>query len=248
MTYGKFAYLYDDLMKDVPYDEWVRFLQIQVQTYGVEGQKILDLACGTGELSIRLSSAGFEVTGVDLSAEMLTVAREKADRGGLTLFLVEQDMSQLELPGVFDIIGIFCDSVNYLQEETEIIHTFERALKHLKTNGLFLFDVHSLYKMTELFANQTYAYNGEEISYIWQCFEGEYPYSVEHELSFFELDHETGQYHRYDELHYQRTFTIEQYQNWLEETGFELLSVTADFQDEKPGPHAERIFFTARKK
>ena len=96
MTYEKFAYLYDELMKDVPYEEWVQFINKQARTYGIEGKKILDLACGTGELSIRLAEEGYEVTGVDLSAEMLAVAREKAERNGHSLFLVEQDMSELE--------------------------------------------------------------------------------------------------------------------------------------------------------
>ena len=64
------------------------------------------------------------------------------------------------------MIGIFCDSLNYLQTEQDVIRTFERVQQHLKQGGLFLFDVHSLYKMNALFIDQTYAYNGEEISYI----------------------------------------------------------------------------------
>jgi ubiquinone/menaquinone biosynthesis C-methylase UbiE len=247
MTYGQFAYLYDALMKDVPYEGWVHFIGMQAQKYGIEGKKILDLACGTGELSIRLAGEGYEVTGVDLSTEMLAVAREKADKCRHSLFLVEQDMSQLELREEFDMIGIFCDSLNYLQTELEVVHTFERVWSHLNPNGLFLFDVHSLYKMNELFIDQTYAYNGEEISYIWQCFEGEYPYSVEHELTFFELDHRTDQYRRYDELHTQRTYPVEQYESWLSKIGFEVLAVSADFEDKKPEQTSERIFFTARK-
>jgi len=248
MTYGKFAYLYDELMKDVPYEQWVQFINKQVDIYGIKGNKLLDLACGTGELSIQLAEEGFAVTGVDLSSDMLAVAREKADRSGHSVFLVEQDMSELEGFDEFDLIGIFCDSLNYLTTEMEIIHTFERVQAHLKQGGLFLFDVHSLYKISSLFKDQTYAYNGEEISYIWQCFEGEHPHSVEHELTFFQLDNQTHQYHRYDELHFQRTFPIKQYEKWLLDSGFELLAVTADFADTNPNEDSERIFFTSRKK
>jgi ubiquinone/menaquinone biosynthesis C-methylase UbiE len=247
MTYGKFAYLYDELMKDVPYEEWVEFINRQIKKYGISGMKLLDLACGTGELSIRLAQAGFTVTGVDLSNDMLAVAREKADTNGQSLFLVEQDMSELEGLGEFDVICIFCDSLNYLQTESSVVQTFERVREHLKPGGLFLFDVHSLYKMNELFIDQTYAYNGEEISYIWQCFAGEDSNSVEHELTFFELDHASNLYHRYDELHFQHTFPIEQYEKWLADNGFEILSITADFQDRKPSDKSERIFFTTRK-
>jgi ubiquinone/menaquinone biosynthesis C-methylase UbiE len=234
-------------MKDVPYDGWVRFIERQSERYGIAGRKILDLACGTGELSLRLAQSGYEVTGVDLSEDMLAVAREKAEKSKLPLFLVAQDMSQLEGLDQFDLVGIFCDSLNYLQSEQEVISTFERVSQHTVQGGLFLLDVHSLYKMNELFAEQTYAYNGEEISYIWQCFAGELPYSVEHELTFFELEKMSGLYRRYDEIHFQRTFSVEQYADWLRKTGFEILSVTADFADQAPDDTSERIFFTARK-
>ena len=136
MTYGKFAYVYDELMKDVPYDQWVQFINKQIEAYGIEGKKLLDLACGTGELSLRLAEEGYDVTGVDLSADMLAVAREKADRKGHSLFLVEQDMSELEGFGEFDLIGIFCDSLNYLQTEKEILQTFERVYSAFKSKWI----------------------------------------------------------------------------------------------------------------
>ena len=96
--------------------------------------------------------------------------------------------------------------------------------------------------MNELFIDQTYAYNGEEISYIWQCFEGENPISVEHELTFFQLDHQTNQYNRYDELHIQRTFPIQQYEEWLINSGFDILSITADFTDDPPSTRIRKNF------
>lgn len=248
MTYARFAYLYDDLMKDVPYQDWVHFLDVQKTRYGVSGKKILDLACGTGELSVRLAAEGYEVTGVDLSLDMLAVAQEKAAEKGLQLFLIEQDMAQLEGLEQYDVVGIFCDSLNYLQTEEEVLSTFAGVWSHTKKGGLLLFDVHSLFKMNELFTDQTYAYNGDKISYIWQCFAGSHPYSVEHELTFFELEPANGLYRRYDELHFQRTFPIAQYEEWLRMSGFEILAVTADFQDQEPSETSERIFFTARKK
>lgn len=248
MTYENFAALYDELMRDVPYDQWVNFVKKQKEALGLSGKKFLDLACGTGELSLRLAREGFDVTGVDLSTEMLTIAQEKAERSGQRLFLVQQDMTEIEGIGEFDMVGIFCDSLNYLQSEAAVKKTFERVYYHLIPGGIFIFDVHSLYKMSELFINQTYAFNGVEISYIWQCFEGEHPYSVEHELTFFKLNPNTAQYQRYDELHFQRTFPIDYYVQWLRNAGFDILSVTADFTNHEPEKESERIFFTAQKK
>ena len=248
MTYGSFALLYDELMRDVPYEQWVEFVKRQKESYKVKGNKFLDVACGTGEIAIPLSEEGYSVTGVDLSSEMLTIAREKAEKSGQSLFLVQQDMTELEGLGEFDMVGIFCDSLNYLQTESSIVKTFARVGEHLAQGGLFFFDVHSTYKVNELFRNQTYAYNGEEISYIWQCFEGENPLSVEHELTFFKLDGQTNQYNRFDELHIQRTFPIQRYEEWLINNGFDILSISADFTDDPPSAESERIFFTARKK
>ncbi|EOR23706.1 class I SAM-dependent methyltransferase [Cytobacillus oceanisediminis] len=247
MSYQQFAYLYDRLMNDVPYDKWVELVKKAVSDYKVNGANLLDLACGTGELSIRFSQAGFRVTGVDLSEDMLSVAQAKTIEAGEGVFYLEQDMSRLEGLPVFDLVCICCDSINYLRTEEDVINTFKGVYEHLDENGLFIFDVHSLYKMNQLFINQTYAVNDEDLSLIWQCYEGENPNSVEHDLSFFELDEESGMYHRYDELHFQRTYSVEQYSEWLDLTGFSVVKVEADFS-EGIEDLAERIFFYCKKK
>jgi len=247
MSYQKFAYLYDRLMDDVPYDKWVELLLAAKQEYQIEGSNLLDLACGTGELSVRLSEKGFAVTGADISSDMLSVAQNKAAEQGLSVFFMEQDMSELEELPLFDIIGIFCDSLNYLQTEEQVVNTFKGVYEYLEEGGIFLFDVHSLYKMNHLFKNQTYALNDEDVSLIWLCYEGEYPNSVEHDLSFFQLDEASQKYDRYDELHFQRTFSVEQYSSWLKSAGFSILKITADFNDGEIEQDAERIFFYCKK-
>lgn len=247
MTYQQFAYLYDELMKDAPYDKWVDFVNKYIAKYEVQGKRLLDLACGTGELSIRLANDGFEVTGVDLSDDMLTVANSKANSIGVNIQFYQQNMAELEGLGEFDVVGIFCDSLNYLQSENEVKDTFRSVHTHLTNDGLFMFDVHSIYKMMNIFMNETFTLNEDEISYIWQCFEGEYPYSVEHDLSFFVLDEQSGKYDRYDELHVQRTFPIENYKTWLVEAGFEIIDIIADFEALEPQSESERIFFICKK-
>lgn len=248
MSYEQFAYLYDELMKDVPYDKWANIIEQKAAKYNVTGKKLLDLACGTGELSVRLANSGFDVTGVDLSDDMLSVARRKSDAHGLSIQYFQQNMAELEGLGRFDIIGIFCDSLNYLQSEEEVTGTFQGVFNHLADDGLFIADVHSVYKMLHIFMNGTFVLNEDEISYIWESFEGEHRYSVEHELTFFALDEATGKYDRYDELHFQRTFPVEQYQGWLAAAGFEVLETIADFTDAPPQTESERIFFVCRKK
>ena len=247
MSYQQFAYIYDYLMEDVPYDSWVEFVNREAESNNVNGSKLLDIGCGTGELSIRLLKEGYSVTGIDLSEDMLFIAREKAEKEGLSLPLFQQDMSELEGMGTFDIITIFCDSLNYLESEEKVMNTFKNVKTHLGDNGIFLFDVHSIFKVSQIFLNETFTYNDEEVSYIWECFPGEWPNSVEHELTFFVKDDESGQYERIEELHYQRTFPVLTLEKWLKEAGFTVLSVTADFSEGNPGDQSERVFFACKK-
>ncbi len=247
MSYGEFAYLYDILMEDVPYERWVDWVKSAAAEHQA-GNRILDLACGTGELSVRLSEAGFDVSGVDLSDDMLAVAHAKAQENGLSIPFFQQDMTELEQLGEFDMIGIFCDSLNYLPDEQSVGKTFAASYRHLKQGGLFLFDVHSIYKMDHVFSKSPFTYVSDDISYIWDCSPGEAPYSVEHDLTFFALDDASGRYDRFDEMHYQRTYPVQIYEALLEKAGFRLLSVTGDFGLEPPGESHERLFFTAQKK
>jgi len=247
VTYERLAYVYDFLMMEVPYKNWLDFLIREKKKYSIYGDRVLDLACGTGELSVLLAENGFDVTGVDLSGDMLMVASEKAEQKGLNIHLFEQDMSLLEGLGCFDIISIFCDSINYLNTPEDVQKTFSNVFTHLDDTGLFLFDVHSPHKI-EQFMNESYSLAEDKVSYIWTSFPGEHPLSIEHELTFFVLDDESEKYDRFDEVHKQRTYSMVQYCNWLSEAGFSVQSITADFTEHTPTETSERLFFTCQKK
>jgi ubiquinone/menaquinone biosynthesis C-methylase UbiE len=246
MRYEQFALLYDELMNDVPYDKWVRFVETKLQEAGVSGKVMLDLACGTGNITLPLVEKGYDVTGVDLSEDMLAIAQQKTAQAGYMVPFYQQDMRELELPQKFDCITIFCDSLNYVTEEQGVKETFARVYNHLKQEGLFLFDVHSLYKIHHVFINETYTINQDDVALIWNCFPGEYQDSVEHDMTFFVRDEEDV-YHRFDEFHVQRTYTVENLRSWLEEAGFSVISITGDFAGDVTD-QTERIFFAAQKK
>ncbi|WP_449537047.1 class I SAM-dependent DNA methyltransferase [Ferdinandcohnia sp. Marseille-Q9671] len=247
MSYGQFAYIYDELMNDVGYDQWITFLKEKAERFiNNRPLRVLDLGCGTGEISIRLAKEGFEVVGVDLSEDMLSVANSKALEAGINIEFYQQDMVELEGFDPFDIIVIFCDSLNYLQTEEEVQKTFQNAYRLLQDGGLFLFDVHSVYKMDFIFMDGPFVNSDEDVSYIWSCFEGQYPHSVEHELSFFVKNEHNGEYVRFDEFHTQRTYPIDTYKKWVEKTGFEVKEITADFSNSVKET-SERILFTSKK-
>ena len=248
MNYQAFAALYDSLMADAPYNKWVDFVKNQLQKPNLNDLSILDIGCGTGELLVLLQQSGANVTGVDLSAEMLSLAKDKCEKAGFSPPLFQQSMTNLEGLGQHDVVTIFCDSLNYLESEEDVLATIKSAYQQLKEEGILLFDVHSITKINKGFINQTFAEDTEKMAYIWTSFEGEYENSVEHELAFFMEDEETGLFERSYELHKQRTFSVDQYQSWLNEAGFCNVTIYADFTNSEPTEDSERLFFYAEKK
>ncbi|MDF0728560.1 class I SAM-dependent methyltransferase [Cytobacillus sp. S13-E01] len=248
MSYQQFAYLYDDLMRDIDYSQWITFIKEMLQKNEVnkEQLRVLDLACGTGELSVRLAKEGYDVTGIDLSEDMLSVAQAKAMSSNKSISFYQQNMAELAGHDPFDVIIIFCDSLNYLPSSEEVQQTFQRVFDQLVLGGLFMFDIHSIYKMEHIFMDQTFVSNDEDISFIWNCYPGQYPYSVEHDLSFFVKKDENSEYIRYDEVHEQRTFPVDDYKTWLSNAGFTILEISADFNSPL-STQSERILFTVKK-
>ncbi|SFL80061.1 Methyltransferase domain-containing protein [Gracilibacillus orientalis] len=240
MAYSKLAYIYDVLMDDAPYDEWQSFVENFCRQV-----KMLDLGCGTGRLSHQFAEAGFSVTGVDLSEDMLAFAQ--ANTFGVQY--IQQDIRELEGLSSFDVVVSLCDVINYITTEDELKRVFTNVWNCLSDEGLFIFDIHSLRHFEENMVGETFAEIYDDISYLWFCEAGETKGSVEHDLTFFLLDEETDQYERFDEQHSQRTFAVETYMELLRKAGFQNVTVHGDFSTEKsdePEEH-QRIFFVCRK-
>src|SRR5690554_1757324 len=129
--YTYLARFYDRLM-DVDYFQWEQYLITLFKKYDCAPETILDLGCGTGNLTIPLAQRGYAVSGVDLSAEMVAVAEAKAESIGLSIPFLVQDMRALALPNTnFDLIFSACDGVNYLLTEDELFRMFRGVLGHL---------------------------------------------------------------------------------------------------------------------
>lgn len=243
MKHDHFASLYDTLMEDAPYQSWLSYATDNLSFKG----SVLDLACGTGTFTCMLAKQGYNMFGVDVSQDMLTVADEKKREQKLTIPFILQDMRSFSGFDQLDGITLFCDGLNYLHESKDVKETIQQAYSALKSGGVFLFDVHSAYKMEYIFSNQLYGENGEDISYMWFCEQGEETLSIEHELTFF-LKQEDGSYERVDETQYQRTFLPTEYQQWLEEAGFHQIEISSEFGKSKNLEEKDRIFFKAVKK
>lgn len=243
-SYAEFASVYDELMSEVPYDTYVELINLAAS--GVAGKKILDVGCGTGLLSVKLAKLNGLVTGVDLSSDMLSVARDRASSLNLPVTFVEQPMQEITGFSDFDVAIITIDSLNYVIEEEAVLQTFRNIYNSLAVGGVLLFDVHSTFKMDVIFMESPFIFDNKRISYIWNTEMGDEPHSVYSELAFF-IRTENDLYKRFDEVHYQRTFSVLEYVDMLSEVGFSIERIFSDWEDLPPNFDSERIFFQVRK-
>ena len=243
-SYERFAYVYDELMTDIPYDEYVEWIQLHAPS--TEYPTLLDIGCGTGTLTMQLADAGYNVSGVDLSEEMLSVAQARAEESGKTIPYYAMSMDELDGFDGLDVAIIPIDSINYVTEEVAVFETLKRVYAALRDGGQLFFDVHSLFKMDEIFLDGPFTYDDGHVTYIWHTEPGDYEHSVTHQMSFF-VETEDGLYERFDEEHFQRSFAPEQYVSWLRDIGFSQVHVTADWLPEAPHEESERIFIRAVK-
>ncbi len=244
MQYGKLAVLYDKLMADVDYDAWAGY----VASFMPAGATVLECACGTGEVSLRLAKMGFDVTASDVSEEMLLAASEKQRKAGLSLSklrFIRMDMRELASHKKADCVVACCDGVNYLASREDAKRFFKAAHSVLKPGGLLLFDVSSRYKLEKVLGNNAFVDSSPDTPYMWQNYYDEAAKLVRMELSFFKKN--GGLYERFDEVHIQRAHSVRELTGWLDEAGFDpaaygFMSVCP------PSDDAERIQFFARKR
>ena len=246
--YGDFAAVYDRLMADVDYAAWAEYLSMLLQDYGVmPGSAVLDAACGTGEMTLRLHQKGYVMTGADRSEQMLEIAQQKARKAGARTPFVCQDLRALSVHKPVSAITCACDGVNYLLTDADIAAFFLSANRVLKENGLLLFDISSAYKLEHVLGGQTFGDDDSDCTYLWQnCFD---PKSrlLEMRLSFFRPDGK-GAYTRFDERHIQKAHSTDALRSELERAGFVLEGVFEAFTETAPNEQCERIQFLARKR
>ncbi|MBO3445368.1 class I SAM-dependent methyltransferase [Clostridium sp. CCUG 7971] len=245
--YKNFAFVYDELMNEVDYDGWVKYIEDIIKSENVKVQNILELACGTGNMTIPLTKKNYDIAAIDISEEMLSVAREKAEKEGVELVLLQQDLAELDfdIPNL-DCILCACDGFNYITYDDDLEHVFKKSYELLKKDGLLIFDVSSFYKLSTILGNNMYGENREDIAYMWQNYFDEEENLVEMELSFF-IKGEDGKFERFEEVHQQRAYTEDEIIDLLKEAGFEHIKTYADFTFESPSGEDERIFFVCKK-
>lgn len=247
IAYSGFAGVYDLLMDDIPYEKWADYIEKVLNRYQVPKGLVLDLGCGTGNLSGLLNERGYDVIGVDASEEMLSIAREKAIEESRDILYLLQDMREFELYGTVGAVVSVCDSLNYILEEAELLTVFKLVNNYLDPGGIFLFDLNTRYKYEELMGENTIAENRESCSFIWENYYDKATGINEYDLTIY-AQGEDGRYDRMEETHFERCYEPETIITLLERAGMEFLGMTDGFSDCPPQTDSQRIVFTAREK
>lgn len=240
--YSVFARCYDKMMHDVDRDAWADYLDGFLREHGAHD--IMDCACGTGAMAIRLKKRGYHVTGNDASPEMLMEARNNAYKAGeKRIIFICEDMRKLKIHKQIDAIVSVCDGVNYLLTAKDVESFFTHAASCLKPGGLLLFDISSAYKLRKMLGLNTFTEETDEYAYIWKNRFDPKTKLCEMDLTFF-LKNGT-QYDRFSETHVQRAHTVEELKRLLSKAGFTDIGVYDAFTREPYRQNSERIQFTA---
>ena len=249
--YGVFAQYYDALTQNVGYAARAAKLQQCIEKWlpaEMPDRILVDLACGTGSLSEAFARLGWDVIGIDGSAEMLSEALDKKYDSGLPIQYLQQDMRRLDLYGTVSVTVCALDSLNHLPDAADVKQVFSRVSLFSNPDALFLFDVNTEYKHRQLLGEQCFVYELPEAVCVWQnqLTDRAPDYPVGIRLDFFE-HLQDDKYRRASEQFTERIYPPAQIEAMLAETGF-LLRETLDGDTfTAPTPETQRLLYIAQK-
>ncbi len=247
--YGDFAYYYDLLTGNVDYESRADYISSLLADNGVGKGILLDLACGTGTMSLLLSKKGYDVIGVDASEEMLSQAQEKKMEEGADIIFLCQKMEELDLFGTINAAVSTLDSINHVTDEETVREIFRRVSLFMEDGGIFLFDVNTPYKHKSVLGDNTFVYDMDEVYCVWQNSTDE-NLLTRVSLDIFERDIECDEdevYYRYNEEFCEKGYCLGKLREYLEENKFEVLAVYEEMTKNPVGDKTERAVFIAKK-
>jgi ubiquinone/menaquinone biosynthesis C-methylase UbiE len=235
---------YDALMAGVPYRLWADYIEEILRKMDSRPRTVLDVACGTGTVSEILAARGYDVTGVDLAAGMIEIARRKAERTGSGVDYHVADAAKMFLGRQFDLAVSLFDSLNYITDETQLAQAIMRVGEHVVQGGLFIFDINTEYALAHGFFNQTSL--GSYPKYVWTS---RYDHGTRICVvdMVFEVE-EQGVKRQFKETHVQKGYRLEELDQMLSSAGFETVEHYHAYKFKQPTRRSDRVFFVARKK
>ena len=243
--YQTLSAYYDRLMPQTDFEARADYLLALFARFGETPHSVLDLACGTGEMTKTLAKRGFDMTGVDGSEEMLAEAADKVSGFTPEVLLLKQDMRALDLRDTVD--GAIClqDSLNHLLKTADLQAVFDRLRLFVAPNGLVLFDMNTPFKHREILGNNDFILEADGLVCNWQNLYTEKTATVDMQLDFFE-EQPDGCYVRTTDFVRERAYTLRTIKQILEKAEFELCAVFADGTFEAPADECERWMLVAK--
>ena len=246
-SYGDFAYFYDNLTDNVDYEKRCSYIKGLLAENGVGEGILLDLACGTGPVSLLLSDMGYDVIGVDASEDMLSVAQEKKMESGADVIFLCQRMEELDLFGTINACVSTLDSINHVTDEETVREIFRRVSLFMEDKGIFLFDVNTPYKHKCVLGDNTFVYDTDEVYCVWQNSTDESLVTTVN-LDIFEKDEDDEEtYYRYSEEFTERAYDLDDIKKWLEDVKFEVIGIYEEMTKDSVKADTQRAVFVARK-
>lgn len=241
MSYLEFAEIYDCLMTDIPYDIWVEFIKKRLGTR----KNILEIACGTGNITELLAEDNYKITAFDLSEEMLVKAYEKL-RKYSNVSLLNMNMVDFRIDRRFDAAICCCDGVNYLLSEKEVEDFFSRVFRHLSTDGIFIFDYSTIHKFKNQLARNTIVTEEDEIFMVWENLYDDRDHTCEMTLNFFVCE-SNGFYRRIEEYQKQKSYECRTICLILKQVGLSSVEVFDGYSDAPNDLTSDRAVFVCKK-
>ncbi len=242
--YNLLAPFYAALNGEVDYMGMAEFIHGQLASRsGEKAHSVLDLGCGSGNVTLPLLSLGYDMTGVDASADMLAEARER--EGGEQVLWLYQDMRSFELYGTVDAIVCTLDGINHLTKKEDVAACFSLVHNYLEPNGLFLFDVNTPHKFQTVYGTNSYILEDDGVFCGWQNRYTPKTGLCRFDITLFE-EQADGSYLRADASLKEKVYTEKVLRTLLRDTGFLLLDVYDGYTKQKPNDKTDRLVFIAQ--
>ena len=243
-AYHDLAFSYDRLTNDVDYEATVDFYYDILGKEGLQPRTAVDLACGTGSVAVILARRGLQVTAVDMSWEMLTVAQQKAQEADLSVQFVCQSLQQLRLPVGVDLAVCALDSIDYILDPKDCAQAIQRVYKALNPGGCFIFDVNTPEKLRAM-DGQVFLDEDDDVYCVWR---GEFDDETNICSYGMDLFQRNGNvWHRSFEEHREYAYSAQQLVGYLRTAGFTSICFYGDRKFHAPEEGEQRIYIKARK-
>lgn len=245
--YGDLASVYDALNADFDYEAYAEYIDAQIKAHKIHDTSlVLDLACGTGKITLLLRDRGYDMTGVDISESMLSVARDICYENEIEDILwLCQSMQSFELYGTVDACVCCLDSLNYLTSLADLKKCFSLVHNYLIPDGVFVFDINTPYRFKNVYGQNAYILESDGALCAWQNDFNEKSGICRFYLSVFE-ENDDGTYSRFDEVQRERCYSMTQILNALKACGFEVLDIHGSLEGKSATENDEKWYFTVR--